>query len=190
MQLSNFVLENHLSEKELQELEEYAVVDKRYEKMAEIQRAVQENKTKMIISLQETFDKLDQKNSQSPPKLAISKADAFRVTFEQGVFCSYAKIFQIKSLFGIKEKVGECVTKINVNVCNNYRGTAHTSAIPIIPLHIRKSLPNINELYLLWEKNDWQETDRDPALLQHLCKDLFAVLAVWDMTELEHYVLR
>lgn len=42
---------------------------------------------------------------------------------------------------------------------------------------------------ILWEA-EWQAVPpKDPALLRHLGGDLYAVVAVWDLTELERAVL-
>jgi hypothetical protein len=62
-----------------------------------------------------------------------------------------------------------------------------TAILPHIPPGLR---PDALERYhVLWEA-DWQrKMPIDPALLRHLRGDLYAVIATWDLTELERAVL-
>jgi hypothetical protein len=62
-----------------------------------------------------------------------------------------------------------------------------TAILPHIPPGLR---PDALERYhVLWEA-DWQRKQPiDPALLRHLRGDLYAVIATWDLTELERAVL-
>jgi hypothetical protein len=41
---------------------------------------------------------------------------------------------------------------------------------------------------ILWEA-EWQHVPSDPLLLRHITGPLYAVLASWDLTELERAVL-
>ena len=63
--------------------------------------------------------------------------------------------------------------------------------VPTIPPHL---LPKGNlyrgKYYILWEVEDWEEVPRDPILLKRLTKNLFAVLAQWDLTPLEQAIIR
>jgi len=60
--------------------------------------------------------------------------------------------------------------------------------VPAIPPKLRPANPE--GYFVLWEA-EWQEVPpRDPMLLRHLVGNLYAVLAVWDLTELERLVLR
>lgn len=66
------------------------------------------------------------------------------------------------------------------------------SLLPPIPPHLRPKRAGLHNFHILWEA-EW-EVDRttppgDPALLRHLAGDLYAVLAVWDLTPLEQAVL-
>lgn len=61
--------------------------------------------------------------------------------------------------------------------------------VPLIPPDV---LPRVNAdlsaRYVLWEA-DWHEAPRDPMLLLPIGGDLYAVEAVWDLTELERAVI-
>lgn len=66
------------------------------------------------------------------------------------------------------------------------------ATIPIIPPRLRPP-HGLSGFQLLWEAI-WHarrqtRAPRDPALLKHIGGDLYAVLAVWDLTDLERAVL-
>jgi hypothetical protein len=64
-----------------------------------------------------------------------------------------------------------------------------SAVVPLIPPGIRPR-HGLRRLHLLWEVESWSpEPPRDPALIRHVRGDLWAVLAVWDLTELERLVL-
>lgn len=73
------------------------------------------------------------------------------------------------------------------------RGTYWSRArtmVPIIPPKHRPRWPRVRNCHLLWEVEAWKPVPpRDPALIRHIRGDLWSVLAVWDLTELERYVL-
>lgn len=64
---------------------------------------------------------------------------------------------------------------------------AARAMVPVIPAHLRPA-HGLHNYHILWEA-DWQAVPKDPALLKHLGGDLYAVLAVWDLTEIERAVL-
>jgi hypothetical protein len=59
--------------------------------------------------------------------------------------------------------------------------------LPLIPPQHRPA-DDIASYHILWEAA-WHEVPRDPALLKHLGGDLYAVVAIWDLTDLEMAVL-
>jgi hypothetical protein len=60
--------------------------------------------------------------------------------------------------------------------------------VPIIPPGLRPTIA-LSNFHILWEA-EWQAVPpKDPALLRHLGGDLYAVVAIWDLTELERAVL-
>jgi hypothetical protein len=62
--------------------------------------------------------------------------------------------------------------------------------VPLIPPRCRPRPRNLPHCHILWEVEQWAMVPpRDPALLKHLRGDLWAVLAVWDLTDLERLVL-
>jgi hypothetical protein len=62
--------------------------------------------------------------------------------------------------------------------------------VPLIPPRYRPSPRRLRHCHILWEVEQWaMVAPRDPALLRHIRGDLWAVLAVWDLTDLERMVL-
>jgi hypothetical protein len=71
--------------------------------------------------------------------------------------------------------------------------SAWTAMVPIVP---PKHRPGrwLGDRLVLWEADDWMWSSppgppHDPALLRHVGGDLYAVEAVWNLTELERLVL-
>lgn len=70
------------------------------------------------------------------------------------------------------------------------RWIAGSAMVPIIPPRHRPRLRRLRGCHILWEVEAWTRIPpRDPALLRHIRGDLWAVLAVWDLTDLERLVL-
>lgn len=68
--------------------------------------------------------------------------------------------------------------------------------VPMVPAQVRNERPvDLSKVYILWEVEEWADRsnfikpDLDPYLLQHLGGSLFAVLAAWDLTEVERLVM-
>jgi hypothetical protein len=64
------------------------------------------------------------------------------------------------------------------------------TVVPPVPPRHRPRRPRRARLHILWEVEQWDPTPpRDPALLRHIRGDLWAVLATWDLTDIERHVL-
>jgi hypothetical protein len=62
--------------------------------------------------------------------------------------------------------------------------------VPLIPPKCRPKRYRLHRCHVLWEVDAWtQVVARDPALLRHIRGDLWAVLAVWELTDLERAIL-
>lgn len=63
--------------------------------------------------------------------------------------------------------------------------------VPLIPPALRPKA-GLHNFHILWEA-EWKihrpPAPRDPALLRHIGGDLYAVVAIWDLTDLERAVL-
>lgn len=74
---------------------------------------------------------------------------------------------------------------------SEYSTTTHwqfRAMVPPVPPALRPA-DKIGNYHILWEA-EWQKSPPvDPALLKHIGGDLYAVVAIWDLTELERTVL-
>ena len=74
-------------------------------------------------------------------------------------------------------------------------GRALGAMVPIVPpRHRPRANTRLSEYHVLWEVDDWAWLEApkppvDPALLKHLGGDIYAVVATWDLTDLERLVL-
>jgi len=67
--------------------------------------------------------------------------------------------------------------------------------VPLLPAECRPETGQLRDWFILWEVERWFATsnqvqpDRDPMLLEHVVGQLYAVLAEWDLTDLERAVM-
>jgi hypothetical protein len=65
-----------------------------------------------------------------------------------------------------------------------------STIVPIIPPQHRPKRRRLPRFHIIWEVESWTpEPPKDPALLKWIGGDLWAVVAAWDLTELERAVL-
>lgn len=68
--------------------------------------------------------------------------------------------------------------------------------VPVVPADVRPKFGCEKDWFILWEVEKWAderrhvEPDRDPYLLKHLGGSLYAVIAEWDLTDLERSVMK
>lgn len=85
--------------------------------------------------------------------------------------------------------VGQYAVRVPLEMPTGHRRSA-AAPIPLVPPYCRPRKPRWWKCHILWEVEEWRdEPARDPALIRHLRGDLWTVLAVWDLTELERAVL-
>jgi hypothetical protein len=89
--------------------------------------------------------------------------------------------------------VGEHTVRVTMAEPPQVRASRWYSAntiVPIVPPRHRPRLRRLRHCHVLWEVESWTPVPpKDPALLRHIRGDLWSVLAVWDLTELERAVL-
>lgn len=133
------------------------------------------------------------------PKLAVVRADARRVytlgvTRAGTVTFSAALTPEWRQLSEARDNIVRVTGAFDEGEYKSRQTGSNTiwSALtPTVPPKYRPE--NLSSYHVLFEVEDWQREPqppgRDPALLKHVGGDLWAVLATWDLTELEAAVL-
>lgn len=168
-----------------------------YEELKKVYHAL--SKGMKVIDVYEAMKLggVDEVNKE--PKLAICPANATTVFFEKqalgaGTFSDTngwkrgkVEVILPSGTFpnwGVEQVPGQQWTR---TIRRNLK-----TAVPIIPAHL---LPDakLQNYFILWEVNNWDEIvppAGDPYLLRQISPNLFAVLAEWDVTEIERAVMR
>lgn len=65
--------------------------------------------------------------------------------------------------------------------------------LPTVPPEVRAKFRSLNGYHILWEVPQWakrshMKVPRDPFLLRHVVGNLYAVMAEWEITEIERQV--
>jgi hypothetical protein len=127
-------------------------------------------------------------DEQGRPRLAICRADSLHCWFEHSRYISREGY---RTVFASKERHARAGDR--VVFAQDFFGRALTNRtfraiVPSIPPRFRPKIA-LSNFHILWEA-EWQTVPRDPILLRHLSGCLYAVLASWDLTELEMAVLK
>lgn len=147
-------------------------------------------------------------DSKERPRLAICRADLKQVRFTWEVN-SITGIFtgQVEGSFWRSAKD----IRLEVNMSRQHHYTAVRnwdraaglqpdtlngySLVPLVPPTVEVK-NKLDSYHILWEVENWSDTEigakpnRDPYLLKRLNTTLFAVIAEWDLTELEMLVMK
>lgn len=125
------------------------------------------------------------------PKLAISRADLPRIWMRrrsEGA-CEFtrdeSRYWRRKGTAFYRIRLPEQTFTDGIRSWNVENATA---IVPVVPPQFRPA-HSLSGYHILWEA-EWADAPHDPMLLKHLGGALYAVLAVWDLTELERAVLR
>lgn len=137
------------------------------------------------------------------PKMAIARADATHVWYQRSITTARRGNWNSVSSFFSSDtnrtvptsyefarfQFGDCPE--NCQRCANKRQERIRAMVPLIPPQFRPP-HSLQNYHILWDTaGAWEsEPPTDPFLLKRISGDLFAVLAVWDLTELERSVLK
>jgi hypothetical protein len=123
---------------------------------------------------------VDEKNL---PKLAICRSDAKWCHYD--VVNAQPTFLMDEARFYDRVRKDKCIRlPQGMLPAPKFRARA---MVPTVPAGLRPTASLAN-YFTLWEA-DWQKVPVDPMLLKHIGGMLYAVLAVWDLTELERAVL-
>jgi hypothetical protein len=153
---------------------------------------------KTVISLSETIKQGGFDETTGMPKLGVVKAD------EKILFCHYDWRQRLtfewtmrRTRWGSSRVELADTTVISDNglrvpsiLCNReLQRNIYEAQVPIVPPALRPA--HMGAYHILFEAT-WSLTrapGRDPALIKYIGGDLWALVATWDMTELEQLVL-
>lgn len=183
--------------------EEAAARVAEYEKVLEAERSVEDaallqayraaKRGLPVISLSRAFD-IAGFHDNGLPKLAIVRSDAKKVwvQVENRSAPGNRLVFSDKEWSRSRGAlVGAHTTSVDTSVSRpqGQRWRAST-IVPLVPPRHRPKRGRAHSFHILWEVDEWTPAPpRDPALLRHIRGDLWSVLAVWDLTDLERLVL-
>lgn len=141
-----------------------------------------------VIAAGGFFD-ADGRKDNGLPRLAVARADQKRC------WVSQRRDHIIYADAPIARNMGALVGRHTVRVDTpcprqvTYWGEFRT-LVPTIPPQHRPKRTRLHRFHILWEVEQWDMIPPvDPALIQHIRGDLWAVHATWDLTALEQSVL-
>lgn len=147
-------------------------------------KALSKGQTLIDVHAAMKFAGLNEKNQ---PKLAICRADATHCWFRGNA--DGGGRFRMDENRSWKETLRSVVMPQGTfpqAVENGYETLR--AVVPSIPPRLRPKIAYSN-LHIFWEA-EWETVPTDPMLLRHLDGALYAVLAAWDLTDLEKAVLK
>lgn len=132
------------------------------------------------------------------PKLAIGRADRDIMRFSwQGI----QGVFEPRHAYSGAKDVRRVMFEYRPIAADFRRGdwtTQHDgyARVPLIPADVRPATGGEKDWFVLWEVEKWADSynqivpDKDPYLLKHVGGQLYAVLAEWDLTDLERAIMK
>lgn len=145
-----------------------------------------------VIDLIETMQ-VANVDDQGLPRLAIARADQTHVRFDhrwrgECVFDKPGAGNRGRSATRVRLPAGTFRAPDTKPALHLPQVSSLVAVVPTIP-PLHRPADALANYWLLWEA-EWTRPLVDPALLKHLGLNLYAVLAVWNLTELERAVLR
>lgn len=147
-------------------------------------------------------------DNKERPRLAICRADLKQVRFRWGANSERASFTGFFDT-GFWSSARDIRIQLNMERTHHYTcvpgwskdGKARPwelegySLVPLVPPNIDLKA-KLESHHILWEVEKWSDTeigakpDKDPYLLRRLNNTLFAVVAEWDLTEVEQLVMK
>lgn len=128
------------------------------------------------------------------PRLAIARADQSHVRFDhrwrgECVFDKPGAGHRGRSATRVRLPVGTFTAPADKPAMSLPQVPSAVAVVPSIPPLHRPTQAGLDNFWILFEA-EWEQPPVDPALLRHLGMNLYAVLAVWNLTKLEQAILR
>jgi hypothetical protein len=193
MDVPTITMDPELARAKLREYRQvlHRVADEEYEAAARGYEALAEGTPILMLSqvIREAGTHADGR-----PRLAIARADRKQVRVRSTYFEPRIAIFSTAQRF-----TSYPGSTLEVHVPHPWRNfDAGHALVPMTPPEVVQKVGGrslLRDYFVLWEVEQWADhplmagPDRDPYLLKHLGADLYAVVAEWDLTELERAVM-
>lgn len=122
------------------------------------------------------------------PRLAVMRADMVGRTVEVTVFSDGSANFFVPWRPRPAKSASRAFPRDTFPRIGEMARAA--SIVPGIPPQFRPDPDKAYQYWILWEETNWnKQMSADPALLKQLKGDLYVVVAMWDLTDLERSVL-
>jgi hypothetical protein len=143
-------------------------------------------------------------DEQGRPKLAIARADRKQVQLDwdgRNQFITFDSALNYK-LSQQSFRIRVSMDRFNLNPIETFswgtsrRNLTGFALIPMVPADVRPKTGQLKDFFIIWEVERWADKkigatpDIDPYLLKHLGGSLYAVVAEWDLTELERSIMK
>lgn len=152
-----------------------------------------------LIDLAEVFRHVELHEDQSP-RLAVARADRREVKFTWRPYGTHVSFDSQLSTGPHSPSMHAEVDLGREHGVVAPAGYARTlsgySLVPLVPADVRPETGKLRDWHILWEVEHWSMRpqsavpDRDPLLLKHVGGTLYAILAAWDLTDLERAIMR
>jgi hypothetical protein len=129
---------------------------------------------------------------QKLPRLAICRANAEYCYFKRAHWNTDTHVLAatcdaIHAQHYTRQRVTMPASLFPTAASDHSLRTEAQALVPIIPPQFRPA-DNLFNYHILWEA-DWEVAPVDPVLLKHIAGPLYAILAQWDLTDLERAVI-
>jgi len=152
------------------------------------------SKEQRVLDIYTAMEQAGQ-NELLEPRIAICRADAKTCYFYPwqrgaGTFSGESSPWNLRNMKKepVRFAAGTFKPFLASNATNGF--SSLSTPVPQIPAeHVPKGA--LKNYYILWEVDNWtQQVTRDPLLLRRLSKNMFTILAEWNLSDLEWSIAR
>lgn len=142
-----------------------------------------------LLNVPRNFNRKVSLDAKGRPNLAIARADKLQVRVQL-----WHGHFDFQTDYRPRMGSPGRDTLVRVQSPKARYGSEGYALVPLVPPDVRLGRDRMAHHFILWEVEHWAdseqsvEPDRDPLLLRRVTSQLYAVIAQWDLTELEREV--
>lgn len=133
------------------------------------------------------------------PRLAIARADRKEVFFNPMTQNGRLRFNALDDHWGewgyLQHGGGSLLIDVGFEFPQGVKVKCGFAMVPMVPADVMPEKGALDGFFILWEVEKWADRSafapppRDPYLLKHVAGDLYAVVAAWDLTDLERAVM-